>query len=177
MKKLFFVIPGLIIILCARFVSAQKDDLQVGYQLGMIAPEIEAENPNGKLLKLSSLKGYLVLVDFWASWCGPCRHENPTVVKAYNTYSKLKMKNVKGFRVFSISLDMNADAWKVAIERDKLDWKFHVSELQGWKGKISADYGVGAIPANFLIDGNGIIQAKGLRGDALLMELEKWVKY
>ncbi len=159
-----------------QLISAQENT-QVGPAVGQSAPEVEGEDPDGKVYRLSSLKGYLVLLDFWASWCGPCRHENPTVVKAYETYSKLKLNNAKGFKVFSVSLDKNRDAWKLAILQDHLDWKYHISELKAWDASAVKDYRVSAIPSNFLISPDGQVIAVNLRGDALLIELEKWVKY
>lgn len=177
MKRIFIAIT-VIAILTPFGLSAQEKTKPVeGTNAGNIAPEISLKNPEGKVLKLSSLRGYLVLVDFWASWCGPCRHENPNVVKAYENYSKLKIKNAKGFRIYSVSLDRDSASWKAAIKADHLDWKYHVSELKMWNGEVSRTYGVNAIPANFLIDANGVIIGKNLRGEQLLLELEKHVQY
>jgi thiol-disulfide isomerase/thioredoxin len=144
-----------------------------GLNLGNKAPEIALKSPDGRVIKLSSLKGKLVLIDFWASWCGPCRYENPTVVKAYNTYKDKKFTGGKGFTIYSVSLDANMEAWKKAITQDKLSWEHHVSDLQGWNSSAAAQYAVTGIPYNFLINDKGIIVNKNLRGEQLLEALEK----
>ncbi len=130
--------------------------------VGEIAPEIVLPNPAGKMVSLSSLKGKVVLIDFWASWCGPCRRESPNMVRIYNLYKD------KGFEIFGVSLDKSEEGWLAAIEKDKLTWT-HVSDLKYWQSAAAKEYGVSSIPFTLLIDKNGRILAKGLRG----AELEK----
>ena len=139
-------------------------------QIGAVAPELAYQNPEGKILKLSSLKGKVVLVDFWASWCGPCRRENPTVVAAYNKFKD------KGFEILSVSLDQDANRWKGAIQQDGLIWSNHISDLKGWQSEAAAKYAVNSIPAAFLLDKDGKIIAKNLRGPELEMKLQEILK-
>jgi thiol-disulfide isomerase/thioredoxin len=147
---------------------------KIGVNIGDEAPEIEMNNTEGQPMKLSQLRGKMVLIDFWASWCGPCRKENPHVVKTYNEFKDKKFKNGDGFTVFSVSLDKSGEAWKKAIKNDHLVWKYHVSDLKGWANEAAATYGVRGIPASFLINGDGIIVARYLRGAAeLKAALEK----
>lgn len=150
--------------------------VKVGTAVGDEAPEITMAGFDGKEVKLSSLRGKLVLIDFWASWCGPCRRENPNVVGAFDKYQRAKFKTAKGFDIFSVSLDQNKDAWKQAVEKDGLSWKNHVSDLKGWQNGAAAVYGVTSIPMSFLVDEKGIIVARNLRGLELHKQLDMHVK-
>ncbi|MEZ4885515.1 MAG: TlpA disulfide reductase family protein [Chitinophagales bacterium] len=135
--------------------------------VGQAAPDIELPSPDGANINLSSLKGKVVLVDFWASWCRPCRRENPNVVRIYEKYKD------KGFEVYSVSLDRAKDKWVEAIKQDNLIWPGHVSDLGGWKSSAAALYSVKSIPQTFLLDAEGKIIAKNLRGDRLEKKLEE----
>jgi len=135
--------------------------------IGAMAPDLAFSNPEGKILKLSDLRGKVVLLDFWASWCRPCRMENPNVVKDYHKYHE------KGFEVFSVSLDKDKNSWLKAIQDDGLIWPNHVSDLKYWSSEAAAIYGVTSIPATFLIGKDGRIIAKNLRGEALGSALEE----
>jgi len=160
-----------------------KDRIKVGQP----APDIKMESPDGKTYALSDLKGKVVLLDFWASWCGPCRKANPHVVQLYDKYNK------QGFEVFSVSLDGinprsrggktpdqlakqlegSKQRWIQAIEKDKLKWPYHVSDLQHWTSAPARMYGVSGIPRTFMIDKDGVIAAVNPRGAALEAELKK----
>ncbi len=136
-------------------------------QPGMAMPDIALADPSGKQRALSDLRGKVVLVDFWASWCGPCRRENPNVVRAWNEYKD------RGFEVFSISLDRDVSKWQRAIDQDGLVWPYHISDLKGWSSVVSQRYGISSIPHAILIDKDGTVVATHLRGSQLERELEK----
>ena len=155
--------------------EAQYSQLETGYlQFAQIengeltAPNFALLDVNGKAVKLSDFRGNLVLIDFWASWCGPCRQESPNMVKLYNTY-----KN-KNFTILSVSLDEDPTKWKEAIQRDGLAWKTHVSDLRGWKSGMPQLYGFDGIPFTVLVNPEGKIIAKGLRGAALVQKIESF---
>lgn len=134
--------------------------------IGAEAPDIEQQTPEGKTFSLAQLRGKYVLIDFWASWCKPCRIENPNVKKVYAKYNK------KGFEILGVSLDRSQDAWIAAIQQDGLPWK-HVSDLAFWNNAAAQQYGVNSIPYTVLVDPEGRILAKGLRGAGLESKLEE----
>lgn len=134
---------------------------------GRMAPEIEMSDPAGKTRRLSDLRGKVVLIDFWASWCRPCRAENPNVVRLYKKY------NSKGFEIFSVSLDYTQDKWVAAINDDGLVWPNHVSDLRGWTSSGGASYGIKSVPSTVLVDRQGRIIARNLRGEQLANKLKE----
>ena len=158
-----------------QIIADWSTPLQVveGLKPGNKAPELVYKNPNDSVIALSSLRGKIVLIDFWASWCGPCRMENPHVVEAYNNFKNKTFKGgEKEFTVYSVSLDLYKAAWNKAIAADGLVWPYHVSDLKQWNSEAGAKYDVSSIPTNWLIDGRGVIVAVGLRGEALDKKLE-----
>jgi len=148
---------------------AQQINSRSQISIGAEAPEIDLASPDGKSIKLSSLRGKVVLLDFWASWCRPCRAENPTLVAAYE-----KFKN-KGFEIYQVSLDKDKAGWTGAIASDRLTWT-HVSDLKFWDCVAAKQYNVSSIPKSYLLDKDGKIIASDLRGPALEAKLQEILK-
>jgi len=145
----------------AKFIELNKEP-KVGEQFA----DFEMTDLNGNPLRLSNIKGKIILLEFWSSWCGPCRKENPNLVKTYEKFQP------KGFEIFAVSLDEDKDSWLKAIEKDNLNWK-HVSDLKGNSNEASLIYGINGIPDNFLIAENGEIIGRDLRGEALNEKLKE----
>jgi len=150
-----------------EFVKHLDQKLRSVVMVGMEAPDIALADTAGVVRRLSDLRGKVVLLDFWASWCGPCRMENPNVVRLYQRYHD------KGFDIFSVSLDNNRDKWVAAIKKDGLVWPNHVSDLRGWQSAGGRAYGVSSIPATVLIDPEGKVMARNLRGAQLEQKLKE----
>lgn len=149
----------------AKELQAQIDVMKLSLP-GAIAPDFQQETPEGETLKLSDFKGKITLVDFWASWCAPCRRENPNVVNLYQKYKD------KGFDILGVSLDRDKARWIQAIEKDGLTWS-HVSDLKGWKNSVAGLYGVTSIPHTILLDREGRIIQRNLRGEQLAQKLQE----
>ena len=142
----------------------ENEKAQAATAQGKTAPDFSAQTPEGTMLSLKKAMGKATIIDFWASWCGPCRHENPNVVALYNEL------HGKGLNIIGVSLDKDAAKWKAAIAEDKLIWQ-HVSTLKGWDDTVAKRYGVNSIPETVLLDANGVIIARGLKGEGLRLKV------
>lgn len=160
MKRSISIVAGLLFCL----------SLHAQVKKGQPAPEISLPGLSDSTITLSSLKGKVVLLDFWASWCGPCRQNSPNLVKLYKRYHDA------GFEIFSVSIDRDKNAWKKAIEHDQLTPWVHVVDLAAWNAQSTVDYGVDAIPATFLIDRNGVVKAVNKEGRELDYEIGRALK-
>jgi thiol-disulfide isomerase/thioredoxin len=186
MKGIVTLITALVFLAACSFRKADQKESQstpavnsevkTGINIGERAPELVFKSPDGEKIALTSLRGKMVLIDFWASWCSPCRQENPNLVKTYRRFMDKEFVNGSGFTVYGVSLDDTREAWVAAIQQDHLEWEYHVSDLKGWQSVPAAMYGVMGIPMNFLIDGDGIIIAKGLSGEYLVAKLKELVR-
>jgi peroxiredoxin len=136
---------------------------------GQPAVELSLPDLNGNSVSLASLKGKVVLIDFWASWCGPCRHNNPRLVKLYNRYHN------KGLEIYGVSLDENSEDWKKAVQHDKLNW-IQVIDDKGWAATSASSYGVDMIPSSFLIDKQGVIRNVNMEGPELEISVKDLLK-
>jgi len=173
MKKL---LVALLLSCSATGADAQFENTRI--KIGEKAPELKLENPAGTSMDLTKIaKDRVVLLDFWASWCRPCRNANPKLVELYERYKDKSFKNAKrGFTIVSVSLDQNKDAWVKAINDDKLTWEFHMSDLGGWQSKASDIYGVEFVPQAFLISPDGKILAKYQMAEQAEADLQKMLK-
>lgn len=177
MRKIYLsgFIIGVIFLLNINTTSAQAKR-ETGLHIGNILPDLTLNDPEGNPLSISDLRGNIVFVDFWASWCRPCRKENSIVLETYKKYSEQDFKHAEGFKVMSISLDKTKEDWVNAIEEDGLIWEEHVSDLKGWRSPVAKKFNVRAIPMNYLINQDGVIIAKNIRAHQIEENLNNLVK-
>jgi peroxiredoxin len=162
---IFLILSGSVVL----SVAAQ----QTGIEPGNKAPEIRLPNLKGDTIALSSLKGKLVLIDFWGTWCAPCVEEQSELAKLYSRNKQLSFTNGKGFEIYGVSLDSKKENWGNFVTKNKIDW-IQVSDLKYWRSPVAKTYNIQGLPFNVLIDGNGIIVAKNLHGADLEKEIERY---
>lgn len=172
------ILAGLALMMAATGSVQAQDYSNTTIQVGQAAPELKFTDPEGKEISLAQVnKGRVVLLDFWASWCGPCRKASPEVVAIYNKYKDAKFDKAKnGFTVVSVSMDKSKDAWVAAIKADGLVWPYHMSDLGGWQSKSAERYGVQYIPQAFLLGPDGKVIAKYNTASTALADIEKLVR-
>lgn len=163
---------SILLVLTLCFFNSLGQEIKRGEK----APEINLPMLNGENFSLDDVKGKMVLIDFWAAWCKPCRKENPHLVEIYKTYKDSYFKNGEGFTIVSVSLDFNKTLWEKAVQDDQLEWPYHISDLKGWKNAAAVRYNIKSIPNSFLIDGNGTIVGENLRSKELEAKLKKYRK-
>ncbi|MBE0639763.1 MAG: TlpA family protein disulfide reductase [Bacteroidales bacterium] len=149
---------------------------KTGIEIGNLAPDITLKDMYENDLSLYNLRGNIVFISFWAAWCRPCRHENLQIVEIFQTFKDVKFSKGERFRIFSVSLDKTRENWINAINKDGLVWSDHVSSLEGWESPVAKTYDIRAIPANLLLDSNGIIIAKNLKIEQLNELLQKFAE-
>lgn len=165
----------LIILACLLFgVVASVNAQQTGLETGNIAPEIKLPTPKGDTIALSSLRGKMVLIDFWGTWCAPCVEEQPELAKLYLKFRHSNFTNGKGFEIYGVSLDSKKPNWESGIASQKINW-IQVSDLKFWRSPVAKIYNIQALPFNVLIDGKGIILAKNLHGNDLEKGIAKFL--
>jgi len=157
-------------------VGQTKAPPKTGIELGNLAPNITMKDTNGSDLSLYDLRGSVVFISFWAAWCRPCRHENKALVETFMTFRGKQFRNADGFRIFSVSLDRTRENWMAAIEKDGLAWSEHVSSLQGWESPVAKTFEITTIPANILLNADGVIIAKNIQIDQLNELLNSMVR-
>ena len=169
MKKISFIILFFFIVLLPGL-NAQT----IGTDIGNVAPEIRLASPHGDTIALSSTRGKMVLIDFWASWCPPCVEEQPKLVQLYKKYKDADFTKGKGFEIYGVSLDSKKANWENIINKNGISW-IQVSDLKFWLSPVAKLYKLQEVPYNFLIDGKGQIIAENLHGKDLEEELEKYL--
>lgn len=169
MKKIIILV--LAMLLNASIIFSQAKELKIGD----IASEISLSNTNGKIIKLSSLRGKMVLIDFWASWCAPCVKEQPLLANLYKKYKSSLFTVGKGFEIYGVSFDNKRSSWESIIKKYKINW-IQVSDLKFWSSPVAKLYNLQELPYNILIDGEGIIIAKNLHGEELERTIKKYLK-
>ena len=165
-----------IILIATIMLSSIAYAQNTGPKIGAKVVKIKEKSVDGTELSLSDLRGKMVLIYFWASWCDPCRVENPILVSAYKEFKDKSFKEGEGFTIFSVSLDSHKEEWIQGIADDNLEWEYHVSNLMSWDSKYVKKYKLEYIPASFLINAKGVIVAKNLRGAALHEKLTELLK-
>ena len=168
----------LVVVVIAVFLGTRSPSEDISHVpsplVGTEAPDFSATTLDGATWRLRDHRGSVVVVNFWASWCGPCRRANPAVVKMYKEYSGKKFKGAKnGFTVVSVSMDKNKEAWINAIKADNLNWPYHMSDLGFWQSKAAAEYGVNFVPQCFLIDANGVVIGKYNHAEDCIKDIER----